>query len=441
MATDRLKFVLVPWGSTSSGDDVWLLENALLFGLETIFEQTVADSEVQFADITSQLGAELKKTSVVAPYLESDLNALASRTPVDVNGIIDGLLTVHREPATHKIISAEIAPRLFRLPERSFVIPDAFVFSAFSTDPGSDLSLQIANIETWNSLVIEVAESLLEPFGWSVPAHIGPETVRVSTSWAAHCAFLKAKRGASTVEEKLGYYRQATRNDPNFYWAHFNAGQLYKQQEDYHSARREFLASVNSAQDNPAQLGDLYFELGLCSIFLGDTKTARKFWDEALVHAPSNPTLLINIAGTYEQEEDWHRALELHKEALAIEPDNYKALVNLARLTAQIGDIEGAIPLYERALKLKPNDPLRHAILGGCYASLGDDDRARGYFETASDMDPPGSKQQIRIDEADAPPSPGDYARAEIAKLDEAAAKLAKKNSREERGWKWFNRS
>jgi tetratricopeptide (TPR) repeat protein len=437
MMSQALKFVLVPWGANDSGEDIWLLENAIAFGLETIFEKSLPDSAVQFADLYDQLGAELKRTAVVSPYLESELNALASKTPIDIAGIIDGLISVMRDPATRHVLRAEIAPRMFRLPDRSFVVPDAFVFTSFSSSDAAAGALNVVDQERWHALVIHIAEAMLEPFGRWVPSSVGPESLRITPSWAAYCAFLKAKRGTKTLEEKIGLYRQATRHDPDFYWARFNSAQLYKQQEDYHSARREFLAAIKGADGDPGLLGDLYFELGLCSIFLGDTKTARKFWDEALTFAPSNPTLLTNIAGTYEQEEDWNRAMELHQQVLQIDPDNYKALVNVARLKAQLGKIDEAIPLYERALSIHPEDPLRHAILGGCYSSQGDEAMARSYFEKASELDPSGSRVTIHIDEADAPPSPGEYARQELSKLDEEARKRQTKPSNP---WRWFGR-
>ena len=297
---------------------------------------------------------------------------------------------------------------------------------------GKRLSSRI--LASWHALIVQVAEAVLSPLGVELPAYIDAERMRITDSWSAYADFLKGKRLARTVDEKLGYYKQAAREDPKFFWAHFNGGQLHKQQTDYHAARRDFLACAPAAKGDPALLGDTYFELGLCSIFLGDPKTARHFWDEALAYTPENPTLLVNIAGTFEQEEDWNAAVEFHERALALAPDYVKALASIARLKAQQGKIEEAIPLYERALELEPDDPLRYAILGGCYLSLGDHDRARARFERASELDPPGSGRPVRIDEADAPPPPGEYARQELAKM--AAFKAQEKP----KSWRWFGK-
>jgi len=426
-----LKFVFVPWGCDSYGEEVWLLENALILGLEAVFEAM----DVSYADLYDQLNGSSKRLGPVAPFQDSDLLTLASKAPADTTAVIDGLITGTLQPADGVPAAIEFAPRILDMEKRLFQLPDAFRFEAFSLEQTDLGRLQIEDQVPWHTLIIMVAEAILELFDTSVPANIGPETLQMTSSWPAYCAFIKGKRGARTIEEKLGYYRQASRLDPKFFWARFNAGQLYKQQQDYHSARREFLAAAESVQEDTNQRGDVYFELGLCSIFLGDTKTARNFWDQALLYSPNNPVLLVNVAGTYEQEEDWQNAMKLHQAALDANPNYYKAIVNLARLKAQTGLIDEAIPLYEKALTVEPDDPLRHAILGGCYLALGDEIKARQYFDTASSLDPPGSRRPIVIDEAGAPPAPGEYARQELEKMDKDEARRRKDKGA---GWRWF---
>jgi len=430
MISDELKLVLVPWGADIPGEDIWLLENALILGLESVFEAM----NIPYADLYDQLGGEAKRSSIVPPFTEAELLVLGGRAPEGTTAIIDGLITAIRDQATSDISAIEIAPRVLRIRAQSFDLPDAFRYQLSALAGGANGWFDVEQQERWHALIVILAEAILEPLDRTVPASIGPETLKMTESWAAYKSFIKAKRGTRTVDEKIGHYRQAVRLDPKFYWAHFNAGQLFKQQQDYHSARREFLGAVEGASDDPNKLGDTYFELGLCSIFLGDTKTARNFWDQALGYAPENPVLLVNLAGTYEQEEDWQNALRLHSRALEINPEYYKAIVSLARLKAQIGEIDEAIPLYEKALSIRPDDPLRHAILGGCYLAQGDEEKARKFFETASLLDPAGGRRELRIDEADAPPAPGEYARQELAKLDEAQRK------KDSTGWRWFGR-
>jgi Tfp pilus assembly protein PilF len=426
----HLKFVLVPWGTNLHGEEIWLLENALIIEIERFLERL----EIAYADLYDQLGGDNKRKSVIPPFREDEILALAARTPDGTAALVDGLITVQKlESGVHVV---EVAPRVLLLPSHEFRLPDAFRFQGLSATGDQNNWFSCADQDVWHAFTIAVTEAILESFDVQIPANFDPKTLKMTTSWPAYIAFIKGKRAARTAEEKLGYYRQAVRLDPTFFWARFNAGQLHKQQQDYHSARREFLAAIDGATGDSRLLGDTYFELGLCSIFLGDTKTARNFWDQALAFAPNNPSLLVNVAGTYEQEEDWLNAVRLHQAALDIAPQYYKALVSLARLKAQTGKIDEAIPLYEKALTMKPNDPLRYAILAGCYLSNGDEHRAKELFEKASELDPPGGSGKVRISEDESPPPPGDYARQELAKLNEAELKRQK----ESRGWRWFGR-
>ena len=190
--------------------------------------------------------------------------------------------------------------------------------------------------------------------------------------------------------------------NPDFFLALYNSAMLYKTQTDYHMARKR-LSRAAAVTENPADLGDVYFELGLASIYLGDPKTARNFWQKAEEYTPENPALLVNMAGTYEQEENWTEAIRLNALALEKDPDYHKALVSLGRLHAMFGRLDLAIPLYERALELSPDDALRRSVLGGCYLAAERPGDARNQFELAVALDPDSD--------------PGRYAAQELQKL------------------------
>ncbi len=412
MSEAALRLVFAPWGADSAGDDLWLFENALVFAFESLVEALPPRGSAQYADLYGQLTGDAVRTTAVLPMTEEQLNRIGARAPQGTAAVIDGMLTVTRTP-TGALATVEVAPRVLVLARSRIEAPEAFVFDAFDGDSEGSRTLDVPEPLRFHALAFSVAEAVLAELGVAVPAYLGPEFLDITADWGAFQLFLKAKRLARTTEEKMGYYRQAIGRDPGFFWARYNVGQLFKQQDDYAAARREFLAAINAAGTDSALLGDTYFELGLCSIHMGDTKTARHFWDEALSYAPDNPALLVNLAGTWEQEENWFNAIDMHERALALSPDYHKAIVSLARLKTMVNEVDAAIPLYHRALELQPNDPLREAILGGCYLAVGDDGSARAHLLRASELDPPRSR--ARDDEEQA--SPGDYARAELAKL------------------------
>ena len=116
--------------------------------------------------------------------------------------------------------------------------------------------------------------ALLETLGVNVPWTFTTDSLQTTVLWPAYVAFLKGKRLARTPETKLGYYEQAVKHDSDFFLALYNSAMLYKTQTDYNMARKR-LSRAAAVTENPADLGDVYFELGLASIYLGDPKPAR----------------------------------------------------------------------------------------------------------------------------------------------------------------------
>lgn len=410
MPEQILRIVLVPWGTDNAGDDLWLFENGLVFAVESLIDALKPDGLRQYADMYSQMGGENIRSSAIRPLSEEQLVSIAERAPQGTTAVVDGMLKVWRN-YQGGLYQVQVAPRILTLSDMRFAAPDAFIFDDFPPDQAGSETLRVDAPEAFHGLAFAAASAILEAAGYPAPAEMRPAMLQITNDWDAYLLFLKAKRLARTVDEKIGYYRQAVSRDPAFYWARYNLGQLLKQQEDYAGARREFLAASKAAGDDTGRLADALFEAGLSSILMGDAKAARRFWDEALAHAPENPSLLVNIAGTYEQEEDWREAMALHERAIAVSPEYHKAIVSLARLKAMVGKVEEAIPLYMKALQIQPDDPLREAILGGCYLAVGDPVRAAEHLRRASELDPP------RTADVSEQPSPGDYARSELAKL------------------------
>lgn len=389
------KLVFAPWGASMFGEDVLLFEHGLLLAMETAIE---AAGGMAYADIHDQVGGADKRERPLPALTEAEVRALAARAGCDV--LVDGMLSPMRDPQTGALAQMTLAPRLFFPHESRFDAPDGFTFSGFASDGKPEqLALDYGH---YIALQFQLCGALFEALGREMPPDFTVGRLQITPSWDAYLAFLKGKRAARTSESKLGYYEQAIRRDPSFFLALYNSAMLYKTQTDYHSARNRLLKAASATED-PTLLGDTYFELGLCSIYLGDPKTARNFWERALEYGVENPSLYVNMAGTYEQEENLPEAMRLNEEALARFPDYHKAVVNLARLHAMRGQLDQAIPLYERALELQPEDALRHSVLGGCYLAAGREDDARRQFEAAVRLDPSGD--------------PGKYAQQELENL------------------------
>lgn len=393
------KLVIAPFGADTYGDDILLFEHGLLFGLELALE---AIGGFTFADVHEQLGGGDKREQVMPALSESEVRALAAKAACDT--LIDGMLVCARDEETDALAEVAVALRFFSPSLDEFAVPDALVFSAFSTaDEGSRSATSLAlDFDRYLNLQFQVCIEVFNALETELPDSFTVDNLRVTSNWEAYALFVKGKRATSIAEAKLGYYEQAVKKDPTFFLALYNSAMLYKTQTDYNTARSRLMKAAASTED-PTLLADVYFELGLTSIYLGDTKTARNFWEKAIEYGGDNPSLLVNMAGTFEQEENWNEAKRLNQMAVDRFPYYHKAIVNLARLHAMFGRLDLAIPLYERALELQPNDALRHSVLGGCYLADGRVEDARAQFEQAVALDADGD--------------PGRYAAQELAKI------------------------
>ena len=409
MTTEPRKLVFAPLGADMFGDDVLLFEHGVLFALQTAVE---AAGGFGYADIHDALGGADKKSHPIPPLTEGEVYTLAAKA--NCEALVDGLLSCERDAETGALAQVRVSLRVFFPKTGEFAAPDSLTFTAF--DPEAKPETLALDYDLWIALQYRLSLSLLDVLGVNAPWDFTTDALQVTPSWPAYAAFLKGKRLARTPETKLGYYEQAVKQDPNFFLALYNSAMLYKTQTDYATMRKRLGRAAVLTQD-PQDLGDVYFEMGLASIFLGDPKTARSFWDKALEYAPDNPALYVNMAGTYEQEENWQEATRLNEVALEKAPDYHKALVSLGRLHAMFGRLDLAIPLYERALELQPDDALRRSVLGGCYLADGRTEDARTQFERAAALDP-GS-------------DPGKYAAQELEKLGPAAKPKGEREDRE----------
>ncbi len=407
MSHEKRKLVFAPLGADDYGEDVLLFEHGILFGLETAIDVAGGFS---YADVHAQTGGPDKRERPVAPFTEAEIRALAARAGCDA--LIDGMLSCVRDEQTGALTQISVALRVFFPQDNRFAAPTALTFRAFFDDDRPEaLSL---DFDLYVALQYRLCEALLDTLGVNVPPYFTTDALQATQSWDAYYAFVKGLRVARTPETKLGYYNQAVGHDPLFLPALLNSAVLMKNSTDYHGARTRFSQAVSLTTD-PAQLGEIYFELGLCSIYLGDPKTARNFWERALAQGVDNPTLYVNMAGTYEQEENIGAAVEIGEQAVERFPDAHKAVVNLARLHAMRGNLDRAITLYERALILEPDDALRHSVLGGCLLAAERPDDARVHFERAVALD--------------AHSEPGLYAQQELQKLGPAVSSEGEDNA------------
>ena len=252
--TRQRKLVFAPLGADMFGDDILLFEHGILFALQTAVE---AAGSFAYADVHDALGGADKKERPVPPLTEGEIFALADKAGCDA--LVDGLMHCERDAETGALALLTVSLRVFFPATGEFAAPDSLTFTAFDADARPE-TLDL-DYDLWIALQYRLCESLLDALEANVPWSFTTDALQVTESWPAYVAFLKGKRLARTPETKLGYYEQAIQRDPDFFLALYNSAMLYKTQTDY-ALMRKRLSRAASVTNNPADLGDIYFELG-----------------------------------------------------------------------------------------------------------------------------------------------------------------------------------
>lgn len=150
-------------------------------------------------------------------------------------------------------------------------------------------------------------------------------------------------------------------------------GKFALQAGDFQVADRAFHAAL---QLDP----DLWFaSAGLADTYqrTGQTKEARKIYDDLVKRFPNNNILKIRLAQLYTGEGDWSHAQPLYDEVLKSDPKNVYAKNNLAwGYLENGGNIDVALKLSQEAKEAAPNNPAITDTLAWLYVKKGTYDAA-----------------------------------------------------------------
>jgi TolB-like protein/Flp pilus assembly protein TadD len=246
-------------------------------------------------------------------------------------------------------------------------------------------------------------------------------SARPTENSAAHDLYLKGrffwnKRSASELEKALGYYQQATDEDPNYALAWSGIADVYvllplfggANPEDAYPKAKE---AANKAVVLDPNLAEPHAALGLlASIFDFDVALAMREFEKAIALNPNYATAhhwfgnsVLEAIGDFDRSiSEMKRAVELdplsipingdlgvafyyagrYPEAIAqlrkavdLDPNSYYVHYNLGEALELSGDLPGAIAEYEKAVSLD-DDPYVLGLLGHAKALAGDRDAA-----------------------------------------------------------------
>lgn len=72
---------------------------------------------------------------------------------------------------------------------------------------------------------------------------------------------------------------------------------------------------------------------------------------------PNDPDLLVNVANSYYDGQDYGKAIDYYQKALKFKPQDVNLRTDMATAMWYSGDADGAIKQYEQSLKFQPTHP------------------------------------------------------------------------------------
>ncbi len=159
---------------------------------------------------------------------------------------------------------------------------------------------------------------------------------------------------ATTVEDRVQHYREATRIEPDYAPAWLELGKTYYAQRSYESA----IVALSQVQHSPLMSGavarEANFYLGLAAYAHGDYARSENAFEFVAAQVPLAE--VYNNLGVVVVHRGQKRAAEYFERAIQNDPSDADYHFNLAATLAQNGDRAGAIRELHTALDHRPND-------------------------------------------------------------------------------------
>ena len=145
---------------------------------------------------------------------------------------------------------------------------------------------------------------------------------------------------AADVDERLRFYCEAIRLDPDFAEAYYNRGNAHSA-KFYVEGALLYNEAIRLKPDYAGAKGDL--------------EDALQDYNEAIRLIPDYVEAYNNRGVVRHAKGDVEGALQDYNEAIRLEPDHADAYINRGNERRVKGDIEGALQDYNKAIRLKPD--------------------------------------------------------------------------------------
>ncbi len=153
------------------------------------------------------------------------------------------------------------------------------------------------------------------------------------------------------LEEAQKYFQKVVEIDPGNTDAIRYLAQNYYDLDQMEKAIEVYNIGIGE-EDDLKKRGDLYFNLGVLYMKIGEYANAEDNFMMAYELNPDDTEALLGIAQTFESVEKWRRAEKFYKELIYIDPDNPEYYRAMARVLLRQGKTDEAQRYFEKSKKV-----------------------------------------------------------------------------------------
>ena len=229
---------------------------------------------------------------------------------------------------------------------------------------------------------------------------------------------LQAAETGEILDPAITYLKHAVEIAPDLFWAHFNLGGIYQDQEENELALAEFETCVRLNPNHyPAhyRMGEIHLKqqnytealhafdtarslnrkweypqygIGLVRFAQGEIDRARETFENLTQRKKKFAPAYFKLGQVLATEGFFDDALEEYAKGAKYEPYSAEVVYELAVIFEEKGNTEGAIKLYQRTLEIEPTHGAAHLSLGDNLYAAGDTTTALQHYREALSLMP-----------------------------------------------------
>ena len=195
-------------------------------------------------------------------------------------------------------------------------------------------------------------------------------------------------RRLNLIKEATASFQKVIHFDPHFHDAHFNLGNLFKDQGDYPQAKVCYEAAIALKKDfshSHINLGFIYEELGSLDL-------ALESYQNVIQLNPGYVEAYINIGNVLQKLHFYPEALSVYDQAIHIDKNFYQAWANRGLVLKELNLLNESLDSFKHALELNPNNNEIINNTSNIFKYLGKLDDAYKMLEQGLNIDPDNSK-------------------------------------------------